>query len=340
MPTRLIGQAAVLSAALMSFATPSSAQILESVGGRALGMGGAFVAVASDSTASWWYPGALAAGPFVDLSLGKAFTEAMPGEAGRRDRAGWFALTTPPFGASYYRLRITDIPAFTSTTDPAGANREDRGAAKPVRSLAAGQLGVTLVHTIFPGVHAGTTLKYLRGTVRQGRIDGSASEVLEFGEELEGGGAENHFDLDVGVLATAGALRLGGVVRNLRQPEFGADAGPAGMRLERQVRVGAAFDPEDATGVPLTIAFDADVKTYSAGQSDRRVIAVGAEQWLASRRVGVRAGGRFNRVGARERSATAGASVMVRSGTFVDGYLVRGDSADERGWGLTARVSF
>jgi hypothetical protein len=183
-------------------------------------------------------------------------------------------------------------------------------------------------------------LKYLRGTFRQGRQDGGASDVLDFGEELDGGNAESHFDLDVGLLATAGALRLGGVVRNVRQPEFGMQAGQTGLRLDRQVRVGAAFDPEDATGVPLTIAIDADVKTYLAGTSDRRVIAVGAEQWGASKRVGIRAGGRFNRVGARERSATVGASVLVRSGMFLDGYAVRGGSADERGWGLTARVSF
>ena len=35
---------------------PASAQIVESVGHRALGMGGAFVAVADDSTATWWNP--------------------------------------------------------------------------------------------------------------------------------------------------------------------------------------------------------------------------------------------------------------------------------------------
>ena len=273
MATRLIGHAALLSAALMSFAAPSRAQVVESVGGRALGMGGAFVAVASDSTATWWNPGGLGAGPFVDLSLGKALTETLPEEAGRRDRSGWFAFTRPPVGISYYRLRITDIPALAPTTGSGAGGREDRRAERPVRSLATGQFGVTLVHTIFPGVHAGTTLKYLRGTLRQGRQDGGASDVLDFGEELDGGSAESHFDLDAGLVATAGSLRLGGVVRNVRQPEFGTQAGQRGIRLDRQVRVGAAFDPVDATGVPLTIAIDADVKTYVAGNADRRRIA-------------------------------------------------------------------
>ncbi len=38
---------------------------------RAPGMGGAFVAVASDSSATWWNPAGLAAGPFVDLSVSR-----------------------------------------------------------------------------------------------------------------------------------------------------------------------------------------------------------------------------------------------------------------------------
>jgi hypothetical protein len=56
------------------FAVPARAQIVESVGSRALGMGGAFVAVASDSSATWWNPAGLAAGQFVDLAIGRAVT--------------------------------------------------------------------------------------------------------------------------------------------------------------------------------------------------------------------------------------------------------------------------
>jgi hypothetical protein len=47
-----------------------TAQTIESVGERAQGMGGAFVAVADDGSATWWNPAALAAGPFVDVGLG------------------------------------------------------------------------------------------------------------------------------------------------------------------------------------------------------------------------------------------------------------------------------
>ena len=306
-------------------------------------MGGAFVAVASDSSATWWNPAGLAAGPFLDLAIGRAVTEAGDGRRGGRDGADWFALATPPFGLAYYRLHIIEIQPFDPTTGPAADNRQDRGAGVPVRSLAASQLGVTLLRTIFSGLHAGTTLKYVRGTVRRGSEDArlSRSELLDLGDALAGGNAEGRFDLDLGVLEVAGPLRIGGSVRNVREPEFGAeDPREPGIRLQRQVRVGAAFNPEDATGVPLTVAVDADLRSYSSGTGDRRVVAVGAEHWVASKRIGIRAGGHFNTVGARERSATAGLSVSVRSGMYVDGHLVRGGSADDRGWGVSARVSF
>ena len=315
-------------------------------GGRPrLGDGGAFVAVASDSSATWWNPAGLAAGPFVDVALGGNLADATEQLPVWRQKASWFAVGTPPLGFGYYRFRITDI----QSTAPAGQTEAGQGARAgvPVRSLSASQLGVTLVRTLVSGVHAGTTLKYVRGTVRGGR-EGSlvrASDLLAQSEALGGGRAESRFDLDVGVIAVAGSLRLGAVIRNVREPEFtmagsASDASSARMRLPRQIRVGAAFDPEMATGVPLTIAFDADVRAYAAPSGARRMVAFGAERWLLAKRVGVRAGGRVNTLSARERSATAGLTVALRGGLYLDGHAVRGGSADEKGWGLAARVSF
>jgi len=45
-------------------AAPASAQIYESVGIRAQGMAGAFVAVADDADATWWNPAGLAGGAY------------------------------------------------------------------------------------------------------------------------------------------------------------------------------------------------------------------------------------------------------------------------------------
>jgi hypothetical protein len=110
--------------------------------------------------------------------------------------------------------------------------------------------------------------------------------------------------------------------------------------MPRQIRVGVAFDAEKAGSIPLTVALDADVRRYTAASGERRVIAVGAEQWLLSRRLALRGGARFNRVGAEERAATGGVSILLRSGLYLDAHIVGGAAADERGWGVATRVSF
>src|SRR5918993_3964322 len=196
----------LLVAPLFLLDTAAHAQVVESVGGRALGMGGAFVAVASDSSATWWNPAGIAAGPFVDIAWARSITERAEELPAARDRATWFALATPPAAFSYYRLRITDIQPFDPTANPT-QDREDRRAEVPVRSLSATQLGVTVVRTLTSGVHTGTTLKYVRGTLRHGREDGLASpaDLLARGDEYAGGETQGRIDLDVGLLAVAGS---------------------------------------------------------------------------------------------------------------------------------------
>ena len=325
------------AALLLPIAADCSAQIVESVGNRAMGMGGAFVAVAADSTATWWNPAGLATGPFSDVSVGRGVTDLNTAVPARRDRVSWFAATSPAVGFSYYRLRITDIRGF-GATGQGPVDRQDTRAEVSVRSFSSSELGLTVVQSILPGVHAGATLKYVRGTVRSGADDGTRAvdDLLDRGEDLDGGHAENAFDLDAGLIGAAGPLRIGAVMRNIRHVRFGNGA----FELPRQTRVGAAVDLEKADGPPLILAIDADVKTYATGTGDRRVIAVGAEQWLFRKRIGIRGGGRFNRAGAQERTATAGASIAVRNGTYVEGQIVRGGSDAERGWGIGARVTF
>src|SRR5215813_2504455 len=122
-------------------ATPAAAQIYESVGIRATGMGGAFVAVADDSTATWWNPAGLAIGPFVDATVGRTTTELKDRIPARRDHVFWVAVTAPAIGFSYYRLKITDIRRIGPTGQPL-VGRQDPRAEVSVRSLSASQLGL------------------------------------------------------------------------------------------------------------------------------------------------------------------------------------------------------
>jgi hypothetical protein len=279
-------------------------------------MGGAFVGVANDSSATWWNPAGLADGPFVDIALGRSMAELSDAHEDRAgshdDKTSWFTLGTPPFGFSYYRLRITDIRPSNPTVE-GGVGRQQEGDEVGEAELSASQLGVTLLHTLVPGVHAGGTVKWVRGSVNDGDTENSA-------------------DLDLGVLTVTGPFRLGFTARNLWETEFAEGA----FALTRQFRLGAAV----STAQLLTIAVDADVSRYETATGERRAIAVGAEQWLWARRLGVRGGARFNTVGDEARVATAGASVALRSGLYVDGFLALGGSEDEEGWGIAARVSF
>jgi len=307
----------------------AGAQTIETVGERAMGMGGAFVAVADDGSATWWNPAALAAGPFLDAAAGWSRTEfRRDGEPTGRVEPVTVSLSVPPLGVSYYRFRITNIqPAGPTVTPPAG--RED-GRVGVVQSLRLHELGVTLLQTVFSGVHVGTTLKFLRGDVEH-----TSSDV--------GLTPEGEFDADLGVLAVAGPWRVGGVVKNLFEAaEFGEVAGLDGVTLSRQARVGVAFDAGARRGsnAAWTVSADVDVASYATNTGDRRVIAAGAERWLVGKRIGVRGGARFNQVGQKERSATGGVSAAIRPGLFVEAHGVAGGSDDERGWGVAARITF
>lgn len=326
---------AVVCTIVLSSATGAEAQLVEAVGERALGMGGAFVAVASDSSATWWNPAALADGPFFDLTLGRTTDGRHFDVPAARDGLSGFALSTPVVGATFYRLGITGASAAVAQVP---GDRQDGKAPLGLRSWSASVAGGTLVQTLVDGVHVGTTLKYVRGRVRTGVADSAngLESALDAAGDLDGGRAENRFDLDVGVLALAGPVRVGLLVRNVRAPEFGDGA----FRLPRQSRVGAAFSAEQIGGAALTLAVDADLQSYLTSGGERRVIAVGAEQWLAGKRLGIRGGARFNQVGHAERALTAGASVALRPGSYLEAHVVGGGSPAERGWGTGIHVSF
>ena len=323
----------------------ASAQTIETVGERALGMGGAFVAVADDTSATWWNPAGLATGPFVDLSIGWASTDLRAVSTPvARGRIAAVSLSTPPLGVSYYRFSITDIqPSGPIGTPTAG--RED-GRAGVVRSLRLHDVGVTLLTSVFTGVHVGTTLKFLRGRVEHtmGGAQLTPQALLDLGDDASGARSQGQFDADVGVLAVTGPFRVGGVIKNLREARFddGSDGDLVAMRLPRQARVGVAFDGalRHTKASAWVVSADVDVVRYTTGTGDRRVIAAGAERWLFGERLGIRGGGRFNQVGQQERSATAGVSAALRPGVLVEAHAVAGGSDDERGWGLAARVSF
>src|SRR6266852_4844837 len=90
---------------LFLLAAPVRAQPNEAVGIRAQGMGGAFVAVADDATATWWNPAGLATGPYFSGIVERGYARS-PNE---ETRLG-VAFAVPSLGLSYYRVRLTAGP--------------------------------------------------------------------------------------------------------------------------------------------------------------------------------------------------------------------------------------
>src|SRR4051812_17369180 len=100
----------LFAAILISKPWCTYAQSFESVGIRAQGLGGAFVAVADDATAVWWNPAGLATGPYFNSVLEYDVQTDLPGGAPHRTARG-IALATPVLGFSYYRLPLSGIGA-------------------------------------------------------------------------------------------------------------------------------------------------------------------------------------------------------------------------------------
>ena len=123
---------------------PVQAQAFETVGVRALGMGGAFVAVADDATANYWNPAGLA-DVFFSAVLDVQRTETRIGAdqsflEGTRDGTTFASMGSPSMGLSYYRSRSFQL--------------DRAGGVEPVSlsALVTQHAGLTLVQPFLPGV--------------------------------------------------------------------------------------------------------------------------------------------------------------------------------------------
>jgi hypothetical protein len=329
-------------------AVPAAAQGFEAVGARAQGMGGAFVAVADDATATYWNPAGMAAIPIFDLSLGFGRLEqeqaSDDGPADGRGASAWrtrssgFAVALPVLGVSYYRLR-TGV-ALPRATGAADIVRDDANAGLVGGAAATWNLGVSMVQSLGDAIVVGSTLRLVRAEAGvSGRPAEGVSAALDDAADLDLEG-ETKFDADLGVMAYVGRARLGLTVRNLVAPSWDTGAGPP-VESGRLVRVGIGWGPEPVHGRrSWTIASDADLTTADGPDGERRAVAVGAERWFLKGRVAIRGGARAQTIGEARPVATGGASVGVWSGLLLEAQVTGGGDTVERGWGLGARVTF
>jgi hypothetical protein len=306
--------------------TSARAQAFNEVGSRALGMGGAFVAVADDATAIYWNPAGFATGALFSLVADVNMGETRPGAARppASDRSTVFVgFGVPSLGLGYYRLRTTRVQSsiegepFTS-------------------SLTTHHTAVTLLNTIVEGLVVGASLKVVHGSAAQ-QIDTSglaAHDLLDRAEDLVSR-EDTDFDADIGVMLNLNRARVGMLVRNAREAEFETPGGGR-FRLERQARAGVAFLPSDA----FTVSLDVDLSKTTIETGEQRLIAIGAEHWFAGRRFGLRGGGHGSTVGDARPAGAFGGSWALGRNAFIDGHITRGSDDAERGWGISARFVY
>lgn len=314
----------ILTVAILWPVVASAQQILESAGSRALGMAGAFVGVADDATAVYWNPAGLAVGPpagmtigWVDFRTGNQSGPTAPGPTRRTSK--FVSLGAWPLGLSYGTSEESGLVSGLEPTTNADNFRLSH-------------FGATLVQTLLPGLVVGSTVKYLRGTPVSGPIRGlSAGEALDAAREFKAP-STGRFDLDLGLMADLRRARVGLVLRNLREPRFGADAGSA-IQLKRHARLGLAVLP--TAGV--TLAMDLDLDTVALRDGPRRMLALGAEDRIG-RRFALRGGMRWSLKGSRRAVAAVGGSVALRPSLWLDWHLTGGRIDADRGFGVALRV--
>ncbi len=314
---------------ILAFSFPALAEAqsgFEVVGSRALGMGGAFVAVADDPSAVFWNPAGLASGQpagatieWVRFRFGDQ--NAPPSAGAWRRSAKFVSLGTWPIGLSY--ANFDEARLITGADGTLEAQR-----------FSTRQYGATVLQTLTEGLVVGTTLKYVRGTVASGpAVEPTAGDALEAGADRDGT-SSGALDLDASVMFDARVFRLGWTMRNLRSPSFKGPAGTA-IELDRHSRLGLAIFPADG----LIFAVDLDVDTANVSTGPRRMLAAGAER-LFSPRFAVRAGARWNLEGARTAVGSIGASIALKPGAWLDGHLTQGRARGERGFGVALRAGW
>ena len=319
---------------------PALPQTFELVGTRAAGMGGAFVAVADDSSAVYWNPAGLATASYFSLVLNHVEATAHDEElfGSGSQSATFLSVAMPALGLTYYRLRSTQAtdlfgPAQLDTPPILG------GPATAVSSLVTHHTGVTLVQSLTEYLAVGTTLKLVRGIAASGFVPaGDREEILDDAGNLIGR-AETKFDADIGVMATVGTWKFGVTARNVGEHEFDVAGGGDPLVLYRQIRAGASVLA--ATG--LTVSADMDLQSVPGTTGEIRNFAAGAEARV-TRAAWVRGGFRFNtkddQPAGRAPVGTVGGSYAVWGSLIVEGHAAWGGEAADRGWGVGARVVF
>ena len=307
---------------------PAQAMALEfvTVGPRAMGMGGAGVAVTTDALATYWNPAGLAMTQTVDVRiqgsgqvidrLGIAdavhdlekFDPTAPNAATRAqdiaDRINRPGATVSVNGSAglyikghlgehAFGLNVSDVATgggFVST--PAAVNlgpTVSLTGTMALLALEARQVAFSYAYAFTDKTFSlGVTGKIIQGAAYSGSTTLTGGTDVSITGNFGKPTLSTAFAIDVGAIYRPSSwLRFGVVAKDINQPTFDAP-GRGELKLGPQVRAGVAVNPYSS----LTLTADVDAtsnKTFVPGVKSQ-VLSVGAEQTIFSEFLSFRLG--------------------------------------------------
>ena len=312
----------------MGFMVPAQALALEfvTVGPRAMGMGGAGVAVTTDSLATYWNPAGLAMTQTVDVRiqgggqvidrLGIAdaihdlekFDPNAPNAAARaqdianrinRDGAtvsvnGSAGLYIKGhLGEHAFGLNISDVATgggFVSTQVTVNpAPPVSLTGTMALRGFEARQAAFSYAYAFSDKMFSiGVTGKFILGATYNGSTTLTGGTDVSITDNFGKATLSTAFGIDVGAIYRPSSwLRFGLVAKDINQPTFD-DVGGGELKLGPQVRGGVAVNPYSS----LTLTADVDAtsnRTFVPGIKSQ-MLSLGAEQTIFSEFLSFRVG--------------------------------------------------
>ena len=300
-------------------AIPSQALAMEFavVGPRAAGMGGAGVAVTTDSLATYWNPAGLAMTQTVDIRMqvtaqGVARNGAI--DTFRNIENCSLPCTDAPALANqingqsasanasaglYFKGHFGDHAFGFNVSDVAWAGSYPNQPFQQTGVTVTGQLamkGLEARQAVFSYAYAfadktfaiGVSGKIIQGAAYTGLATIANGQDVTLSDNFGKAKVSTGFGIDVGALYRPTSwLRVGVVAKDLTQPTFDAPNGEQ-FKMTPQVRGGVAVNPYSS----LTITFDGDITSNPTLVPTVRsqVLSLGAEQTILSEFLSLRLG--------------------------------------------------
>ncbi len=315
-------------ASLMILALPAHVCAVEfvTVGPRAMGMGGAGVAVTTDALATYWNPAGLAMTQTVDIRvqaglqaidrLGihdaihdlEKFNTTDLSQANQARAQDIAARINKPgatismngsaglyvkghLGEHAFGFNVSDVATGGGfVLNPVQVSGTTITGAMAIRLLEARQAAFSYAYAFSDKTFSiGVTGKIIQGASYNGSTALTGGTDVSVRDNFGKSTLSTAFGIDVGAIYRPSSwLRFGAVAKDINQPTFNASGGGE-LKLEPQFRGGMAINPYSS----LTLTADVDAtanKTFVPGVKSQ-VLSLGAEQTILSEFLSFRVGG-------------------------------------------------